>query len=62
MRALEVCVLSLGVVCMVPFSDTRCASNLSKHSTAGGNGPEMGLEGVLDGPEKGLQIWMDGLV
>ena len=50
------CVLS------VPFSDTRCVSNLSKHSIAGDDGPEMGLEWVLDGLEKGLQIWMDGLV
>ena len=55
-------VLSLGVVCMVPFSNTRCISNLSKHNTAGGNGPEMELEWVLDGPEKGLQIGVDGLV
>ena len=37
-------------------------NNLSKHNTAGGDGPEMGLEWVFDGPEKGLHIWMDGFV
>ena len=42
---------------MVPFSETR-----SKHNTAGGDGPEMGPEWVLDGPEKGLQLWVDGVV
>ena len=47
------CVLSSGVGYRVPFSDTRCVSNLSKHSIASGNGPEMGLEWVLDDPEKG---------
>ena len=46
-------VLSLDVVCMVPFSDTRCVSNLSKHNTAGGNGPEMVLELVLMVPKRG---------
>ena len=36
----SVCVLlSSCVVCKVPFSDTRYASNLSKHSIAGGGGP-----------------------
>ena len=29
---------------MVPFKETRCVSNLSRHNTAGGDGPEMGLE------------------
>ena len=55
-------VSSSGVVCRVPFSDPGCVSSFSKHSTAGGDGPEMGLESVLEGPEKGLQTWMDGLV
>ena len=36
------CVLSLGVVCMVPFRATRCVSNVSKLNTAGGDGPEKG--------------------
>ena len=35
--------LSSGVVCRVLFSAIRCASNLSNHSTAGGDGPEMGV-------------------
>ena len=35
--------LSLGVVCMVSFKETKCVSNLPKHNTAGGDGPEMGL-------------------
>ena len=36
--------LSSGVGCMVPFKETKCRSNLSRHNTAGGNGPEMRLE------------------
>ena len=36
--------LSWAIVCMVPFKETRCASNLSMHNTAGGVGPEMGLK------------------
>ena len=39
-----VCVLPLGVVCMVPFRETRSVSNLSKYNTDGGDGLEMGLE------------------
>ena len=31
--------LSSGVVSMVPFSETRCVSNLSKHNTASGDDP-----------------------
>ena len=38
------CVLSSSVVCMAPFIETRCVSNLSKHNPAGGSGPEMGLD------------------
>ena len=41
MRVLVVYVFSLGVVCIVPFSDTWCVRNLSKHNIAGRNGPEM---------------------
>ena len=50
------------VVCRVLFSATRCASNWYKHGSAGGDGPEMGLEWVLEGSERGLQTWMGGLV
>ena len=43
------------VVCMVPFSDTR----LWEDSTTSGDGPEKGLEWVLDGPERGYKLgWM----
>ena len=31
------------VICEVPFKETRCASNLFKHNSACGIGPEMGL-------------------
>ena len=48
------CVSCSGVVCRVPFSATRCVSIKSKHGSVGSNGPEMGLEWVLEGPEKGL--------
>ena len=37
-------VLSLIFGCKVPFRETRCVSNLSKHNSAGGDSPEMGLE------------------
>ena len=36
--------LSSSVSCNVPFRETRCANNLPKHNSAGGDGPEMGLE------------------
>ena len=57
-----VCVLSSGVVCRVPFRTTRCVRNWSKHASTGVNGPQVGLEWVLHGPEKGLQTWVYGLV
>ena len=31
------------VVCGLPFKETRCMSNLFKHVSAFGGGPEMGL-------------------
>ena len=37
-------VLSSSVGCKVPFRETRCASNLSKHNSTGGDSPEMGLD------------------
>ena len=40
----SVWVLSSDIVCMVPFKETRCVNSLSKHKTAGGNGPKMGLK------------------
>ena len=36
-------VWSLSVGCKVPLSDTRYVSNLSKHNSACGGGPEMEL-------------------
>ena len=37
-------VLSSGIGCMLPFKETWCASNLFRHNTAGGSGPEVRLE------------------
>ena len=39
-----VCVSSVGVVCRVPFIATRYVSNWCMLGSAGGDGPEMGLE------------------
>ena len=49
----DVSVLSSGVGYNVPLRETRSASNLSKHNSAGGSGPEMGLEWALDGFVRG---------
>ena len=40
----DVGVWSLNVSCKVPLRETRCLSSLSKHNSACGGGPEMGLE------------------
>ena len=34
---------SSAVICEVPFKEARCVSNLFKHNSACGRGPEMGL-------------------
>ena len=62
MRTQGVCVSSSIDVCRVSFSATRCASNWSKHGSTGGDGPEMGLEWVLEGLGMELLRWTDGLV
>ena len=35
--------LSSVKVCGVPFKEIRCASNLSRHNSASGGGPEGGV-------------------
>ena len=53
---------SCGIICRAPFIARGCVSNWSMHGSAGKNGPEMELEWVLVGLEKGLQRWLDDLV
>ena len=42
-------VLSFVEGCAIPLREIRCISNLSRHNSACGGGPEIGVSGELDG-------------
>ena len=54
-------VLSFVEGCTIPLREIRCVSNLLRHNSACGRGPEMGIWGELDGlVEWGVvygQVW-----
>ena len=41
--------LSFVEGCAIPLREIRCMSNLLRHNSTCGGGPEMGLQGELDG-------------